>query len=118
MIKYCLDRWNKNQQTLRDQLEKDTSLNFCDYKYLVELVTRYILGHGWDAENITVVDDGDYQGTQLFLIPEDTYQPSEYQYLMTYVGYGSCSGCDTLMIKPYNIGWRETSEFEPVSVEE
>ena len=145
MIKYCLDRWNKNQQTLRDQLEKDTSLNFCDYKYLVELVTRYILG--WDAENITVVDDGDYQGTQLFLIPEDTYQPFEYQYLMTYVGYGSCSGCDTLqaiqdygekpltpeqvtdfmslckdlvtnMIKPYNIGWRETSEFEPVSVEE
>jgi len=147
VIKYCLDRWNKNQQTLRDQLEKDTSLNFCDYKYLVELVTRYILGHGWDAENITVVDDGDYQGTQLFLIPEDTYQPFEYQYLMTYVGYGSCSGCDTLqaiqdygekpltpeqvtdfmslckdlvtnMIKPYNIGWRETSEFEPVSVEE
>lgn len=28
MIKYCLDRWNKNQQTLRDQLEKDTSLNW------------------------------------------------------------------------------------------
>jgi len=96
MIKYCLNRWNENQQKLRQQLETDTSLNGCDYKYLVELVTKFILGKEWDAENITVIDNGDYQGTQLFLIPRDTYQPSESEYLMTYVGYGSCSGCDTL----------------------
>ena len=43
------------------------------------------------------MDNGDYQGTLLFLIPCDTYQPSEYEYLLTYVGYGSCSGCDALM---------------------
>lgn len=96
MIKYCLDCWNKNQQSLREQLEKDASLNSCEYEYLVKLVTRYILGKEWDAENIIVVDNGDYQGTLLFLIPRDTYQPSEDEYLMTYVGYGSCSGCDTL----------------------
>lgn len=147
MIKYCLDCWNKNQQSLREQLEKDASLNSCEYEYLVKLVTRYILGKEWDAENITVVDNGDYQGTLLFLIPRDTYQPSEDEYLMTYVGYGSCSGCDTLqaiqehgeniptpeqlkdfmslckdlvtnMIKPYNTGWRATSDFEPVVMEE
>ena len=76
MIKYCLDCWNKNQQSLREQLEKDASLNSCEYEYLVKLVTRYILGKEWDAENITVVDNGDYQGTLLFLIPRDTYQPS------------------------------------------
>lgn len=75
----------------------DTSLNECDYAYLVKLVTKYILGSKWDCDNITQVDNGDYQGTLLFLIPMDTYQPSEYEYLMTYVGYGSCSGCDTLM---------------------
>lgn len=147
MIKYCLDCWNKNQQSLREQLEKDASLNSCEYEYLVKLVTRYILGKEWDAENIIVVDNGDYQGTLLFLIPRDTYQPSEDEYLMTYVGYGSCSGCDTLqaiqehgeniptpeqlkdfmslckdlvtnMIKPYNTGWRATSDFEPVVMEE
>lgn len=95
-VKYCLDCWNKNQQSLREQLEKDASLNSCEYEYLVKLVTRYILGKEWDAENIIVVDNGDYQGTLLFLIPRDTYQPSEDEYLMTYVGYGSCSGCDTL----------------------
>lgn len=69
MIKYCLDCWNKNQQSLREQLEKDASLNSCEYEYLVKLVTRYILGKEWDAENIIVVDNGDYQGTLLFLIP-------------------------------------------------
>lgn len=37
MIKYCLNRWNENHQKLRQQLETDTSLNGCDYKYLVEL---------------------------------------------------------------------------------
>lgn len=81
MIKYCLDCWNKNQQSLREQLEKDASLNSCEYEYLVKLVTRYILGKEWDAENIIVVDNGDYQGTLLFLIPRDTYQPSEDEYL-------------------------------------
>jgi hypothetical protein len=47
-----------------------------------------------DWEKIHVIDDGDYQGTLLFLIPEQTYQPSTYW--VTMVSYGSCSGCDTL----------------------
>lgn len=148
MIKYCFNRWNENQQKLRHQLQTDISLNECDYEYLVKLVTKFILGKEWDAENIAVIDNGDYQGTLLFLIPQNTYQPAEYEYLMTYVGYGSCSGCDTLqaiqsfrfntplepeqvndfmklckdlvtnMIRPYNIGWRASSEFEPVEINE
>ena len=93
-----------------------------------------------DLEKITEIDNGDYQGTLLFLIPFDTYQPFEYEYLMTFVGYGSCSGCDTLQsiqhgyhqkltegqvndfmtlckdiltntIRPYNCGWREQEVF-------
>lgn len=45
-------------------------------------------------EKLHKIDDGDYQGTLLYIIPEDTYQPSDYWYVK--VGYGSCSGCDTL----------------------
>ena len=115
----------------------------------MEKVVEVILNNGddktWDVGNITEIDNGDYQGTLLYLIPRDTYQPSEYDYLMTYVNYGSCSGCDTLqaiqnyekeeitegqlkdfmslckdliccMIKPYNCGWREEEEFLPVEV--
>lgn len=96
MIKYCLDQWNRNQSLLRKQLETDTSLNECGYEYLVKLVTKYILGNDWDAEHITAVNNGGYQGILLFLIPRNTYSPSEYDYFMTYVNYGSCAYCDTL----------------------
>ena len=143
MIKYCLDKWNENKDTLKEVLANDTKLNDCEYIYLVELVVEYILGDNWDKDNITVINNGDYQGTLLFLIPKDTYQPAEYEYLMTFVNYGSCSGCDTLqhiqswndgklseeqlkdfmslckdlvcnMIKPFNCGWRNEEEFEVV----
>ena len=100
-----------------------------------------------DCENMSVIDNGDYQGTLLFLIPFDTYQPCEGDYLMTYVGYGSCGGCDSLLsitecswhapneeeikelmalckdivtntIKPYNHGWRYSELFDHVVWEE
>ena len=45
---------------------------------------------------MTVIDNGDYQGTQIFLIPLDVYQPDVNQYVFTNTYYGSCSGCDTL----------------------
>jgi hypothetical protein len=41
------------------------------------------------------IDDGDYQGTLLFLIPVAGYYPEDYYYVKVY--YGSCSGCDTLL---------------------
>lgn len=45
-------------------------------------------------ERIHQIDDGDYQGTLIFVIGAGGYQPSRYWYVK--VGYGSCSGCDTL----------------------
>ena len=143
MIKYCLKKWNKNKDKLYNALKNDTSLNYCEYFYLVQLVVRHILNgdddnseyEQWDDTRITIVDNGDYQGTLLFIIPQKTYQPTEYEYLMTFVNYGSCSGCDTLqsiqtfsnelptnsqlkdymalckdlvcnMVKPFKCGWR------------
>lgn len=47
-----------------------------------------------DPKRIHQIDDGDYQGTLLFLIAAVGYQPSDYWYVKVY--YGSCSGCDTL----------------------
>lgn len=154
MLKYCLRKWDDNKDVLKNLLENGTKWNDCKYIDLVKLVVNCVLNEGaesdvnsivWDSKNITVIDDGKYQGTLLFLIPMDIYQPNEREYLMTYVGYGSCSGCDTLqalqdyredkltdsqvkgfmalckdiltnMIKPYNYGWRFNEEFVPVEV--
>lgn len=47
-----------------------------------------------DPNRIHQVDDGDYQGTLVYVIAEKGYQPSAYWYVR--IAYGSCSGCDTL----------------------
>jgi hypothetical protein len=61
-----------------------------------------------DPERIHVIDDGDYQGTLLFVIAARGYQPDNYWYVK--VGYGSCSGCDTLeAIRSYS-GEKPTAE--------
>lgn len=103
MVRYCIDKWDSNKGELEAAIKSDKGLNSCSYGYLVKLVTKHILNPGadmeykeWDEEKITTIDNGDYQGTQLFLIPKKTYQPGANEYLLTYQYYGSCSGCDSL----------------------
>ena len=47
-----------------------------------------------DVSRITTIDDGNSQGTLLFVVGETGYPPSEYWFVK--VSYGSCSACDTL----------------------
>ena len=159
MIKYCIEKWDKNKDLLRSALSNNDLLNhvlnkndddpleYLEYKDLVKLTVMFILNdeNEWNANGIKEIDDGDYQGTLLYLIPEDTYQPNSSEYLMTFVEYGSCSGCDTLqaiqcfldikdrdksiddlmnlckdlicnMIKPYNTGWRHDEKFDTIEI--
>ena len=157
MIKYCIEKWDKNKDLLKSVLNNNKLLNhvlnrnnddpleYLEYKDLVKLTVMFILNdeNEWNENKITEIDDGDYQGTLLYLIPEDTYQPNSSEYLMTFVEYGSCSACDTLqeiqcflgtkgrnesindlmslckdlicnMIKPYNTGWRYDERFSMI----
>lgn len=152
MLKYCLECWELHKDDLEKEIRSRTDLNECEYIDLAKLIVKTVFVESvddcaWDAEHITCIDNGDYQGTLLFLIPMDAYQPSENEYLMTYVGYGSCSGCDTLQsiqgghsgetleedqvkdfmalckdivtntIRPYNHGWRTDDRFVEVKYE-
>lgn len=47
-----------------------------------------------DLHRIHEINDGDYQGTLVFVVGARGYQP--YKYWITKVSYGSCSGCDAL----------------------
>lgn len=114
MIRFVVKQWDKNKDKLEEHFKESLFLyESCDYTRLVEAVIRFIYNDNpkaedypyrkFDARGITCIDNGDYQGTMLFMIPRDTYQPSAREYLLTHVSYGSCSGCDTLLNVQYTI---------------
>ncbi len=117
MLDFVKRQWEKNAPLLEKAISSDTDHESWYYKDLVELVVRYILNDGisapqdkwsdavcdWNDKAVTEIDDGDYQGTLLFLIPRWGFQLLPEHYLCTYVVYGSCSICDTLQ----HIQWGE-----------
>lgn len=155
MLKVFVDLWDKNKDVLEKALRNINDIRTLEYHYLVSITFESIYNHNNNVDvayykrinigEISEIDNGDYQGTLLYLIPFDTYQPDESDYLMTYVGYGSCSGCDTLLsiidsdneqptdkqvkdlmvlckdiitniIKPYNHAWRKNEMFDTVEI--
>ena len=109
MLKVLAEQWCKNQNKLKKYLKDNyETLNSLMYKDIVKIAFEQVYQDELDAldyQHITEIDNGNYQGTLLFLIPFNTYQPNEYQYLMTYIDYGSCSGCDTLLSLQSDFGY-------------
>ena len=101
MIAKFVRSWYKNKDELEKYIRYHSQDNYDSYDKLVRLVTIYIINKAddgfYDENNIHEIDDGDYQGTLIYIIPRKTYQPDEDDYIYTSVGYGSCSGCDTLL---------------------
>jgi len=89
--------WNEHQKNVLEWI-KTCKHDDIDYEYLLHGTLEVMFPDSEydspDFERIHKIDDGNYQGTILFLIPAKGYQPSSYY--MTWVGYGSCSGCDTI----------------------
>ena len=92
-----IDQFVKAWDERKGEIEAKFRANHpSDYKEVVCNVIE-ILDNGYDTpdpKRIHEIDDGDYQGTLLYIIAENGYQPSEYWFVR--VDYGSCSGCDTL----------------------
>lgn len=99
MIKDFLERFESAKPTLLAGFKTAHPEN---YKAIVAAVVEAVRptgDHAYDWESpdparIHEIDDGYYQGTLVYVIAAGGYQPSDYWYVK--VGYGSCSGCDTL----------------------
>lgn len=92
MIQEFVDKFIEKQNTLFLDKHPDS------YEDIVKEVIKTInpdeeYGEP-NPEKIHRINDGSYQGTLVFVIPEVGYQPWDYWYVR--VSYGSCSGCDTL----------------------
>ena len=95
MIEEFTKRWFERNHLVREQFEKEIPDSYKDIvKAVVTMLHDEEKYESIDPERIHEIDDGDYQGTLLYVIGETSYQPDTYWYVK--VGYGSCSGCDTL----------------------
>lgn len=106
MIKEFVQAWDQNNKDLLDLFQKENPSSYQDIvEKLVNIVINpylennndinYPMNEGLDTSSMTVINNGDYQGTTIYIIPYQTYQPSVSDYVMTNNYYGSCSGCDT-----------------------
>lgn len=105
MIKEFVLAWDANKDKLSEYIASHKQECYSSYMDIVKILFEQVINPYMEAqhetsfnvENIHEIDDGDYQGTLLYMIPSNTYQPSYWEYVATYVYYGSCSGCDTLL---------------------
>lgn len=103
MLKWCVDKWFANKESLRQVLMNKTNeeLKECDYNTLIELVVEYILNEGeesylqFDSNAITTINEGIGEGISMFMIPRKMPDNAG-DYLLTYISYGSCELDDML----------------------
>jgi len=94
VIQEFVDRFMAKKPELEAKFREAHPSGYIDIvKAVVEVVTTNQY-YDIDPSRIHTIDDGDYQGTLLFVIAAKGYQPSDYW--SVFVSYGSCSGCDTL----------------------
>lgn len=109
MIKEFIAQWWMYHQNMEQYFKSIPEIHTLDYKDIVKALVENVLNCGAEecykiSTDIHVIDDGDYQGTQIFFVHNDTYQPCVDDYFFTDNYYGTCSGCDTLLsiIDEYN----------------
>lgn len=102
MLKWVEKAWAENSDELKNKLERGS---YYSYDGLLKLAIDFVLNpyleentllDKLNADKITTIDDGEWQGTQIFIVPTVVYQPCESDYYWTSVWYGSCSACDAL----------------------
>ena len=116
MEKDFVDSWERHKGELKAYLETCRQKELGSYQALVKLLFRVVINpdlkHApYDTEKMVVIDDGDYQGAELYILHRSTYQPYVEDYIYTYVYYGSCSFCVILQgIRSQGELWPELNE--------
>ena len=110
MIEQFTKRWFERNHEVRAKFEAQIPDSYTHIvKAVVEMLHDEDEYDSIDPSRIHEIDDGDYQGTLLYVIGNSSYQPTNYWYVK--VGYGSCSGCDTLQAITSG-NWGHDSEEE------
>lgn len=95
MITDFVRRWYERKEEVREKFKNGRPYSYIDIvRAVVSILEDENEYASPDPDRITVINHGDYQGTLLFIIGANNYQPDTFWYVK--IAYGSCSGCDTL----------------------
>lgn len=101
MLKEYVEAWYRNRDKLKKYFETHMQDQYAKtYKDLLKTVIRIIINDPKNILNEDAIiehDSDDYQGDYIWLIPKVNACPLVYEYILCYIEYGSCSGCDTLL---------------------
>lgn len=113
-----IEKWENRKNKLKEWFEaNETPSSYKEiFEKIIELIITEDERNKFNLEKIRVIDDGDYQGTQIFIAFLDVYQPSVEEYIMTSVYYGSCSGCDTLQSICYSSDENRVNDLMTLSL--
>lgn len=98
MIEDFVKRWDENKENLRKNFLVSHPES---YKNILERLISEVINPNQEdymprMADIETNTFGDWEGTQVFIIPENS--PYPHTFWVTKVYYGSCSGCDTLQM--------------------
>lgn len=114
MIKEFLEKWWKYKDNMESYFRGFEDISGVEYHGIVKALVENILNQGVEwcklSKEVKVIDDGDYEGTMIFIFHNDTCTPSITDYFFTHNYYGSCSGCDTLLSIVEGSGGKATDE--------
>lgn len=96
MITELIEQWESNKSGLENWFKTNKLSEYDSYEKIVKTLFTYGI-KGYDPAKITVIDDGNYQGTKIFIIPEANVSPSAEEYLVTNTFYGSSTHSDVLL---------------------
>jgi len=94
MIQKFVNAFMDRKPTITNRFKESHPDSYLEIVKAVIEILPEANGEQPDPERIHEIDDGDYQGTLLYIIGAKGYQPNTYWSVK--VVYGSCSGCDTL----------------------
>ncbi len=117
MIKEFINAWNRNKHVLAGYFKTHNQSEYDSYEKIVKLIfdmvinpdiminygeygyfeSKFDISPAFDTDDILVIDNGNYQGTKIFVLHRKVSLPYLEDYIYTNTYYGSCSGCDTLM---------------------
>tara|TARA_Y100000310_G_scaffold187678_1_gene187685 strand:+ start:341 stop:748 length:408 start_codon:yes stop_codon:yes gene_type:complete len=112
MIKEFVERFEDKKKELEAVFRAKHPDEYLDVVRAVTKVLKTDDFRSIDPGRIHQIGGGDYQGTLVFVIAAEGYQPDEYWYVP--VGYGSCGGCDTLQGVRESGSWDEPPNDEQV----